>query len=349
MLNHQPPFLNRRTSRQAVLFVVLALLSMSVPAVMAEAPPQKSGRETGGTTGSAAGTPPGLPARSVNFPDPRVTARQLFAELKQASAGDKDKVLIRLVDLLANLWADSREYVLTSFAKEMTYQSVAPDLERLIDGWLKKDPHEHWLQSGTKWRRAHDAIDLLASYGPKAKESLPLFIRLLNEHSFRCQAARILGRMGPEATPAIPSLVQLLKAEDRDARDARAAAATGLAGIGPQAAAYIPQLKESACTIPDGGNPYEIIEAIKKLGGSVNQHEIYQQASWHNQQADEKKKQAQEKLKLERSMLFELLVTKAISGARWQDTYAKEMKTHNISTEDVHAEVHRRKVRQLME
>jgi HEAT repeat protein len=94
------------------------------------------------------------------------------------------------------------------------------------------------LRPHTDWSLPETAADALGRIGPAA---VPDLIRQLRSPRAerRWQAARILGRIGPDAAVAVPDLMVLL--EDDDPRVRQASART-LGQIGPNAAVAVPAL-----------------------------------------------------------------------------------------------------------
>jgi HEAT repeat protein len=84
-----------------------------------------------------------------------------------------------------------------------------------------------------------NAVDALASLGPKI---VPRLINALKNKDLRLHAARVLGRIGPEAKEAAPALAAALDdAEGEYRREVQFA----LGAIGPAAAPAVPSLIES--------------------------------------------------------------------------------------------------------
>jgi HEAT repeat protein len=94
------------------------------------------------------------------------------------------------------------------------------------------------LRPYTDWSLPETAADALGRIGPAA---VPDLVRELASSSpeRRWRAARVLGRIGPDAAIAVPELVRLLR--DPDER-VRLAAARTLGQIGPNAASAVPEL-----------------------------------------------------------------------------------------------------------
>lgn len=84
-----------------------------------------------------------------------------------------------------------------------------------------------------------NAVDALASLGPKI---VPRLIGALNNKDLRLHAARVLGRIGPDAKEAVPALAAALDdAEGEYRREVQ----FSLGAIGPAAAPAVPALIES--------------------------------------------------------------------------------------------------------
>jgi RNA polymerase sigma factor (sigma-70 family) len=126
-------------------------------------------------------------------------------------------------------------------------------------------------------------IYTLSSFGPRAQAAVPALTDLLHapDKTDRLLAAKTLGRIGPEARAAVPSLIALLKdnepvtfpfdralyplfrVEDYTYVPCRTAAAA-LGGIGPDARAALPALREVQQVL-DGGARAVIRDAIQKI------------------------------------------------------------------------------------
>jgi HEAT repeat protein len=99
-------------------------------------------------------------------------------------------------------------------------------------------------------------------------------------------AARILGKIGPEARQAVPALIELLQRGDRDARDA----AWALGGIGPEARAAVPALiellqrgdrdarKDAAVALGRIGGQVAVAALLEVLEGAVPDPEVVSNA-----------------------------------------------------------------------
>jgi hypothetical protein len=252
-------------------------------------------------------------------------ACRLMDEFVKADRAGQQRLLIPVVESLRGVTtACTAIYLHKTFGRAVHDPTLATVLVGLISkDWKGRDYHA--------CENRGNAHRLLSAMGPAARDAVPGLIALLDEPDSRKSAARTLGAIGPAAEPAADKLLAMLKEHDGEVR---CSAAIGLAGIGPKAARFIPQLRESALTYSDAGNPMEITDAIRKLGGTFDYNEL---------------KKAQNDMKTnsanQRSEAFELIVRRAMEEMPdWQRVYADTMRTQHINPMEIHAEVHRRKI-----
>jgi hypothetical protein len=285
-------------------------------------------------------------------------ASRLMDEFGKADQAGQRRLLPALVASLTEIFRpQTRNDLLKRFPRQLP-QSVVADLISLC----RVNPKEIGYM---RHRRPETAICMLGVVGTGSKQVVPALISFLDVRELQEATARTLADLGPAAAPAADKLAELLKTDDGRVRCSAAAA---LAGIGPQAAKFIPQMKESAYTYSFAGNPREIVESVRLLGGTVDNDELarrlagsraearerrkeqanrQRQAVEHDRELSESRRQASERQKKERSELFETIVARAMVDETWQDSYASQMEVHQIRPAEIHAEVHKRKLMKL--
>jgi HEAT repeat protein len=116
------------------------------------------------------------------------------------------------------------------------------------------------IKNSQKAEARASAIAVLWSFGPKAREAIPVLIKALKDENWdvRGRSAWVLGTIGPEAESAIPGIVDLLSKDE--ANTARAAEA--LASIGPASVPHLIKLLEGNSAIARVG----AVSALMQLG-----------------------------------------------------------------------------------
>jgi HEAT repeat protein len=111
----------------------------------------------------------------------------------------------------------------------------------------------------------NEALDVLASMGPMAKDAVPALMEALHSKDLlehREKIMHVLGCIGPDAKTAVPDLLELVRKDDLGLRNQAVGA---LGGIGPAAKSAVPEILKVAQGEVKG-NRWTAIWALGRIG-----------------------------------------------------------------------------------